>query len=160
MKRGIIALFAVLALTTVACDDAEKKAQEAAAAASATAKIAADKAAEDAKIAAAADVKKVLETKRADFKKQVDGAAKLMDQKLTFLKEKAAKLALPVKAKADAAFGSFDTAKATLLALNTSADNATDVAAFSELGNKMTAARADAQKALDAAEAIVIPAKK
>jgi hypothetical protein len=160
MKRVCIALVFGLALNTVACDDAEKKAAEVAAAASASAKVVADKVAAEASAKVAEAAAKELGDKKTGFKADIEKAVKLMDQKATALKEKAAKLPAPAKVKADAAFAAYEKAKAGVNELVTAAEGAKDLGGITALVSKLGPAKDAATKALDEVEAVVSPAKK
>jgi hypothetical protein len=162
----LVGLTLSLSVPLLGCNDAEKKAAEAKAAAekqSAEIQAAAEKQAAEAKAAAekqaaeaAAQAKAAFESSKKELLAKLTEGVEAMDRKLDFLKQKAAKLPKPLKAKAEAALATFDTAKAALLGAKTDAENATDPATFSELSTKATTALADAQKALEAAETAIM----
>jgi hypothetical protein len=170
MIRRTLTLVAVaLSLSLTACDQAEKKAAEAKAMAdkqAAEAKAAADKAAAEAKAAAdkaaaeaAAKATELLATQKTEWAKKIDDGIEAMDRKLTFLKEKAAKLPAPAKAKATAALAAFDTAKATVVGLKEQLAALSDPNGLADLAAKVGTALADAQKSLDDAEASIMKKK-
>jgi len=152
----------VMLLALAGCDGAKKaeeakKAAEAqVAAAAATAKAAADAAAAKAK----EEAQKAFQGQKTELSKQLTDGIEALDRKVTFLKEKAAKLPPALKKKADAALAAFDTAKAAVTGLQAQIDGAVDAAGLTDLAGKLTAALADAGKALDGAEAAIMPAKK
>ncbi|MBP9112812.1 MAG: hypothetical protein KBF88_08380 [Polyangiaceae bacterium] len=160
MKFGIWALLASFALATTACDDTEKKMAEAKKVAEAEAKVAADKMKVEAEAKAKEVAAKALESGKGDLVKKITTGIADLDRKVTYLKEKAAKLPAPVKLKADAAFATFDKAKASVSAMAAVVAGAADMSAVTELSGKVTTGLAEATTALNAVEAIVVPAKK
>lgn len=152
----------VMLLALAGCDGAKKaeeakKAAEAqAAAAAASAKAAAEAAAAKAK----EEAQKVFDGQKSELSKKLTEGVEALDRKVAFLKEKAAKLPPAAKKKAEAALAAYDTAKAAVVALQAQIDSAVDAAGLTGVADKLTAALADAGKALDGAEAAIMPAKK
>jgi hypothetical protein len=162
MKRVICIFLAATALTSVACDDSAKKAEEASkataaalASASASAAASASALAEKAKEASKAAV----DSKKGDLKKQITEGLAGLDRKATAFKEKAAKLPGPVKLKADEAFKKYDAAKAALTGMTSSIDGVSDLAGMGDMATKVTGGLGDATKALGAFEEIVTKGK-
>jgi colicin import membrane protein len=170
MTKSLKLAVLALSLAVSGCDNAQKKAEEAKALAekqASEAKAAAEKQVAEAKAAADKEAAALLEKARvaltgqkADLTKSLTEGVEMMDRKLDFLKQRAAKLPAAQKAKADAALAAFDAAKAALLGSKTQAENAADPAAFADASTKAATALADAQKALGDAEATIIPPKK
>jgi flagellar hook-associated protein FlgK len=162
MKRVICIFLAATALTSVACDDGAKKAEEMKAAALASASAATAAAAASA--SAAADKvketqKAAVDSKKGDLKKQITDGLAALDRKATSFKEKAAKLPGPVKLKADEAFKKYDAAKAALTGMTASIDGVSDIAGMGDMATKVTGGLGDATKALGAFEEIVTKGK-
>lgn len=160
MKHTSVAFLASLlvastALSLTGCDDTEKKAMEA----KKVAEEAAAKLKAETEAAAKAAADKALASQKDSLKAKITDGVKLLDQKLAFLKEKAAKLPAPVKAKADAAFAAFDTAKANVVAMSASVDGLTGLTDAPALMSKIGSGLDSARTALEAAEAIVIKKK-
>lgn len=154
-----------LSLALAGCD-AEKKAAEAKALAekqAAETKAAAEKQAADAKAAAekaaaeaAEKAKAAIAAPKTELLKKLAEGVEAMDRKVDFLKQKAAKLPAPLKLKADAALATFDAAKSTVMGLKAQIEGAGDQAALTDVTTRTTSALGDAQKALDAAEAVIM----
>ncbi len=160
MKHTSIAVLASLlvastALSLTGCEDTEKKAMEA----KKVADEAAAKVKAEADALAAATTKKMLDSQKESLTAKITDGVKALNMKLTFLKEKAAKLPAPVKAKADAAFAAFDTAKGNVTALTTSVTSLTSLTDAPALMSKISTGLDGAKAALEAAEAIVIKKK-
>lgn len=167
MRRSFIgALVVAVSLSLVGCDDTEKKAAEAKAAAEAVAakaKAEADAAAAKAKAEAekaAAEAKAKMETDKAALTTTLtDGLAEL-DKKVDELKAKVAKLKGPAKKKGEEAVAAYDAAKKALTEAQAGLAAAADPAAFAELSGKLTGLLDAAKTAATGVEEAVTPAKK
>ncbi len=157
ISRSVIVslLVAATALSVTGCEDTEKKAMEA----KKVADEAAAKLKAEAEATAAATAKKLLDGQKETLVTKINDGVKALDMKLAFLKEKAVKLPAPVKAKADAAFAAFDTAKTGVLAMKTNVGALTSLTDAPTLMSKISTGLDGAKTALEAAEAIVIKKK-
>jgi hypothetical protein len=158
MKRAICIFLATLALTSIGCEDTAKKAEEAAKATAASASAAAAKASAEVAEKAKEAAKAAVDSQKGGMKKKITDGIALLDQKVTDLKSKAAKLPA-VKVKADEAFKKYDAAKTALTAMTGSVDGISDMAGITEMGSKITSGLGDATKAVEAIEGVVAAKK-
>jgi hypothetical protein len=159
MKRTLAWLM-IAGVVVAGCDDGKKKAEEEAKAAASAASVAAAKASAELEAKAKEAAKAALASKKTELTKSIKDSIDALDRKATYLKEKAAKLTGPAKAKAETAFAAYDKAKGAVSALTAAVEGATELSALNDLSAKITAASADATKALNDYEAAVIPPKK
>jgi hypothetical protein len=144
------------ALSLTGCNEAEKKALAAKAAAEKTAAEAKAKANDEAakaREAAAAAAKEVLDTGKAELEKRLTEGLQAMTRKVDVAKARTAKFKGAAKVKVDTAMKAFEKAKAELSGFKDQITGAADPATVTELGNKLKTALESAQKALADLEA-------